>query len=218
VLLSVSDTGIGMDAAVLSQIFDPFFTTKAPGKGTGLGLSTVFGLVKQHGGYLMVYSEPGKGSTFKIYFPCSGTYGMAETEKRQDQIGFTGSETIMVVEDEQLVRELATGILRSAGYTVLEASDGKTAIENTASFKGDIQLIITDIVLPDTNGMPLFETISRMRPGIKALYMSGYTPDLVTHSRLLEDDVNFIQKPFTLFDFSRKVRAVLDQKPVPEDH
>ncbi len=210
VLLAISDTGTGMDNDVLSHLFEPFYTTKAPGKGTGLGLSTVYGIVKQHGGYILVDSEHGRGTTFRIYFPCSGTSAAAPDQQKGPQSGFSGAETIMVVEDEQLVRNLITGMLEDAGFKVIKAGDGETALDLVRAFKGDIQLIITDIVLPDTNGTTLFETLNSIRPGMKVLYMSGYTPDVITHTRL-DDDKHFIQKPFTLNEFAGKVRMVLDE-------
>jgi PAS domain S-box-containing protein len=213
VLLTVSDTGSGMDSDVLSHLFEPFFTTKGHGIGPTASASSVYGIVKQHGGYIMVYSEPGRGTTFRIYFPCSSTVTETPCVPKEPQAGLSGTETIMVVEDELLVRNMITGMLDNAGFNVIEAGDGKTALELLKTFKGDIHLIISDIVLPDTNGTILFETMSSLRPGMKVLYMSGYTPDVITHTRLLEDDSHFIQKPFTLNDFANKVRLVLDGAP-----
>jgi DNA-binding response OmpR family regulator len=159
----------------------------------------------------MPYSEPGKGTTFRIYFPCSEASAMAVQEQSQEQAGPTGTETILVVEDEQIVRELVSGILKSGGYTVIEAGDGTTAEGAAAAHAGEIHLMVTDIMLPDTDGISLYKKISGARPVMRSLYMSGYTPDLVKHTLLVENDSIFIQKPFSLSDFSRKVRAVLDQ-------
>jgi PAS domain S-box-containing protein len=210
IMLALSDTGVGMDNAVLSQVFEPFFTTKAPGKGTGLGLSTAYGIVKQHNGYIMVYSEPGRGTIFRIYFPRHGASAQMVVELQEYREGMTGTETIMVIEDEQLVRDLIVSMLKSAGHTVLEAPDGKTALDLAASFPGDIHLVITDMILPDTNGTALFEDLSAMRHGMKVLCMSGYTPDVISHNKLLNSEAPFIQKPFSLQGFAQKVREILD--------
>jgi CheY-like chemotaxis protein len=195
---------------MLDHLFEPFFTTKAPGKGTGLGLSTVYGIVKQHGGYIMVYSEPAKGTTFRIYFPLSGEPSTHASGRAERPPAFTGAETILVVEDEELVRDLVTGIMREAGYTILQAGDGKQALDLVGSYAGDIHLVISDMILPDATGTDLFERLSGVRPGMKVLYMSGYTPDVISHAGQLGPDAHFIQKPFSLHEFSHKVRAVLD--------
>jgi CheY-like chemotaxis protein len=210
VMMALSDTGSGIDKVVLPQVFEPFFTTKAPGKGTGLGLSTVYGIVKQHGGYIMVYSEPGKGTTFRIYFPRHGVSVLKTAEQQKSTEVSTGSETIMVVEDETLVRDLVTVMLKGAGYTVIEAPEGKTALDLAASFQGDIHLVITDMILPDTNGAILLEELRTMRHSIKALCMSGYTADVITHHGILETGMAFIQKPFSLHGLAMKVREILD--------
>ncbi len=210
VLLAVSDTGTGMDQAVLDHLFEPFFTTKSPGKGTGLGLSTVYGIVKQHGGYIMAYSEPGGGTTFRIYFPLSGEPAMRNGGGMERPAGIPGAETVLVIEDEDLVRELVIGIMKDSGYTVLEARDGKTAHDIAQTFAGDIHLVISDMILPDTTGTDLYERLSRLRKGMKVLYMSGYTPDVISHAGRLGPDAHFIQKPFSLHEFSHKVRMVLD--------
>ncbi len=210
VLLTVSDTGTGMDQDVLDHLFEPFFTTKAPGKGTGLGLSTVYGIVKQHGGYIMAYSEPAKGTTFRIYFPLSGAPSDKAASRLEQPHGIGGCETVLVIEDEELVRELVTGILKDSGYTVLEARDGKTAHDLARTFSGQIHLVISDMILPDATGTDLFEQLGAVRSGMKVLYMSGYTPDVISHVGQLGPEAHFIQKPFTLHEFSHKVRTVLD--------
>ncbi len=210
VLLAVSDTGTGMDRDVLDHLFEPFFTTKAPGKGTGLGLSTVYGIVKQHGGYIMAYSEPGAGTTFRIYFPLSGSPSLHVPGERNRPAGIPGTETVLVIEDEELVRELVTGIMREAGYTVLQAGDARSAHDLVTTYAGEIHLVISDMILPDATGTELFEQLSGVRPGMKVLYMSGYTPDVISRVGQLGPEAHFIQKPFSLHEFSHKVRKVLD--------
>lgn len=214
VMLSVSDTGMGMSPETLEKIFEPFYTTKDVGKGTGLGLSTVYGIVKQHGGSISVYSESGKGTSFRIYFP--KTRGAAPdkavgTKAIDESTG--GSETVLVVEDNKEVRHLACEILDIYGYTVLNIPDGKSAIEVAKSHPTPIDLLVTDVIMPDINGRELFEQIAQIRKGIKALFMSGYPADVISHHGVLEAGVHFIQKPFSLHDFAEKVRKVLDSDP-----
>src|SRR5246500_2514147 len=211
VMLAVTDNGCGMDAETQAHVFEPFFTTKEKGKGTGLGLATVYGVVKQSGGYVWVYSEPGRGTSFKIYLPRieetavpAGRDGKSET-----QIPERGSETILLVEDEKGVRELAREYLASSGYTVIEAEDGHTALELAAMHVGQIHLLLTDVVMPGISGRELAERVSQIRPGIKIIYMSGYTDQAVVHHGILQNDAVLLQKPFTLMTLAGKLREML---------
>jgi PAS domain S-box-containing protein len=211
VMFSVSDTGVGMTPEIKERVFEPFFTTKEKGKGTGLGLSTVYGIVKQSGGNIWVYSEPGKGSTFKIYLPRVDE-PLEEVVERVVAGEFPrGTETILVVEDEDEVREVAVRILSGQGYKVLEASQGLDAFLICTEHDGPIHLLLTDVVMPKMSGRELAETLMSIRPGIKVLYMSGYTDNAIVHHGVLETGVDFIQKPFAVDALARKVRDVLDK-------
>jgi two-component system, cell cycle sensor histidine kinase and response regulator CckA len=216
VMLAVTDTGCGMDAETQGHIFEPFFTTKEKGKGTGLGLATVYGVVKQSGGYVWVYSEPGRGACFKIYLPKideeeAASGGDRQAEKRASP---RGSETILLVEDEKGVRELAREYLEMSGYTVIEAPNGNTALELAAQHSGPVHLLMTDIVMPGISGRELAERIARIRPGIKVLYMTGYANQAVVHHGMLETDALVLQKPFTLTTLASKLREILTAAPV----
>jgi PAS domain S-box-containing protein len=208
VQLTVSDTGQGMDEETRTHIFEPFFTTK--GKlGTGLGLSTVYGIVKQHGGHIWVYSEKGKGTTFKTYLPASPeeTVRWEPPAKAKDLP--RGSETILVAEDNEMVRSLARAILEKQGYRVLVAANGREALQALADHAGQIDLLLTDVVMPDMNGKELFERVSQTHPGLRVLFMSGYTENVIAHHGVLDEGVSFIQKPFTVQALTGKVREVL---------
>jgi nitrogen-specific signal transduction histidine kinase/FixJ family two-component response regulator len=209
---AVSDTGFGMDAVTQTRIFEPFFTTKEKGKGTGLGLSTVYGIVKQSGGHVWVYSEPGQGTTFRIYLPRDISAGTTVTGSRLAAVADrpTGTETILVVEDEEAVREVAGRILHEAGYTVLTAASPDDALVTCAANQGDIHLLLTDVVMPQMSGRVLAENLALARPGMKVLYMSGYTDGAIVHHGTLDPGTNFIAKPFGAADLRRKVREVLD--------
>ena len=209
VMLSLSDTGEGMTQDVKEQIFDPFFTTKERGKGTGLGLSTVYGIVKQSRGSIWVYSEPGKGTTFKIYLPQIDE-PLEELKKGVFHEIAGGSETILVVEDEETVRKFVVSVLERQGYRVLDASDGNEALLLCGEFKDSIHLILTDVVMPGMSGRKLVEFLKEISPEIKALYMSGYTDNAIVHHGMLEEGIEFIQKPFTVEKLAGKVREVLD--------
>jgi PAS domain S-box-containing protein len=210
VMLSVSDTGMGMTTEVQERVFEPFFTTKEIGKGTGLGLSTVYGIVKQSGGNIWVYSEAGKGTAFKIYLP-QVDEPLTELKEVVSKGIPRGDETILIVEDEETVRKLAVRILKSLGYRVFEAPEGGRALILCEEFKGPIHLILTDVVMPGMSGPNLVERLRKIHPEMRVLYMSGYTDNAILHHGVLEKGTNFIQKPFTLENLARKVREVLDK-------
>jgi CheY-like chemotaxis protein len=211
VMLAVSDTGIGMDAETRSHIFEPFFTTKERGKGTGLGLATVYGIVKQAGGSVWVYSEPGRGTTFKVYLPPAQEGAVAGRPLVVVPAEVPrGTETVLLVEDEEALRTLAREVLESLGYTVLPARHGPEALELGAGYAGTIHLLLTDVVMPHMSGRELGERLSAERPGLKVLFVSGYTDDVVMREGLVEAQVAFLQKPFASKDLARKVRQALD--------
>jgi PAS domain S-box-containing protein len=219
IMIAISDTGAGMDTETQSHIFEPFFTTKGP-KGTGLGLSTVYGIVKQSGGYIWVYSEVGKGTTFKIYLPrvASMNEAVAPFSARAGaQRAEPGTETILVVEDEANLRALARQFLEKQGYKVIEAADGAVAMQIAVAHEGVIHLLLTDVIMPGMNGRELAQRIAEIRPNVKILYMSGYTENVVGHNGTLDAGVRLLQKPFTLRDLKMIVREVLDANPtLPE--
>jgi len=212
VMLAVSDTGFGMDKETQARIFDPFFTTKEQGKGTGLGLSTVYGIVKQSGGHIWVYSEHGHGSTFKIYVPrADDTTEIAEGEVvRSSARKSDGGATILLVEDEKLVRKLARTILEMYGYSVLEAAGAREALQRAQDYSEEIHVLITDVVMPELDGRALANSIGVTRRDIRVLYLSGYTDEAILQHGLLEQGMAFLQKPFTPEMLARKVREVLD--------
>ena len=212
VLLSVSDTGSGMDGLVQSRIFEPFFTTKPTGQGTGLGLSTVYGIVKQSGGFIWVYSEPGHGSHFKIYLPRATSAPVTPEERPPGPMPTGGNETILVVEDEEMVRSLACRGLRSLGYTVLEATNGKEALRSISERSVPIHLVVSDVVMPGMGGRELGQRLSLLEPHLPLLYMSGYTGEDVVRRGLLEAGSPFLQKPFITEALGRKVREMLDHR------
>jgi len=216
VMLSISDTGQGMDSETQSHIFEPFFTTKGT-KGTGLGLSTVYGIVKQSGGYIWVSSEAGKGTTFKIYFPrvAERAETVAQVVSSEEAVlTEPGTETILLAEDEANLRYLARQFLEKQGYKVIEAADGAAAMQIAVAHEGVIHLLLTDVIMPGMNGRELAQRISEIRPQTKVLYMSGYTENVIGHDGTLDAGVSLLQKPFTLRDLKSKVREVLDSTPV----
>lgn len=210
VTLSVSDTGKGMDAETQSHLFEPFFTTKELGKGTGLGLATVFGIVKQNHGLISVRSEPGRGTTFKIYLPRAEAEALAATSavRKRD---LRGTETVLLVEDEDQVLVLAQRILQQHGYTVLAARSPEAAVKLAEQHAGPIHLLITDVVMPGMNGRELRQRLAACQPGLRCLYMSGYTADVIAHHGVLDEGVQFLQKPFTIESLAERVREALKQ-------
>jgi PAS domain S-box-containing protein len=219
VMLAVTDSGVGMDAETMAHIFEPFFTTKESGKGTGLGLAMVYGIVKQSGGHIWVYSEPGQGTCFKIYFPIVEE---GETVAAQPVLSpaqsLYGNETVLLVEDDAVLRRLVTGALRKYGYQAREAGSGEEALALGKTEKGRIDLLLTDVVMPGMNGRELAERLAVMQPGVKVLYMSGYTTNAIVHHGILDEEINFIQKPIKLRNLMQKVREILEaRKPSSGD-
>jgi PAS domain S-box-containing protein len=212
-MLSFSDTGCGMDAKTQSRLFEPFFTTKGPGKGTGLGLSTVYGIVKQSGGYIWAYSEPGRGATFKIYLPRVGSPAQTLHSERRDLVFDRGTEAVLLVEDDNSLRALIAELLRGAGYTVLEAADGNAAIEIANPRLDSIDLVLTDVIMPGMSGGDLIVHLRHLQPKAKlaVLFMSGYAGDFISRAGVPESDRYVLHKPFTRKSLLSKVRSVLDE-------
>ncbi len=215
VYLHVSDTGIGMDADTIAHIFEPFFTTKSVGEGTGLGLSTVFGIVKQNNGFIDVYSKSGLGTTLKIYFAKCEDDAEHLNKSRNQQPLPRGSETILVVEDERAILDLTRKTLGKLGYNVLAASNPYDAIEIVRDNTCTIDLLLTDVVMPEMNGKELSDYLHNICPEIKSLFMSGYMNDVIAKHGIVEKGMNFISKPFSILDLSTKVRTILDSTTVP---
>ncbi len=209
VLMSISDNGCGMDQETLSKIFEPFFTTKGIGQGTGLGLATVYGIVKQNNGFINVYSELGLGTVFKVYLPRHETMTRPEKEESTTALTEKGNETILLVEDESAILDIARMILERLGYQVLATSTPSMAINMAKEHDGKIHLLITDVVMPEMNGRDLASQLQLLHPDIQTLFMSGYTANVIAHSGVLDDGVSFIQKPFTMSDLASKVREAL---------
>jgi CheY-like chemotaxis protein len=206
VLLSISDTGTGMDEATKEHIFEPFFTTKEVGKGTGLGLSTVYGIVKQHNGYITASSRLNEGTRFDLYLPIINTKEQLKTSAPEDVEG--GNQTILIAEDQLEVRKLTTEILRTYGYRTIEAADGEQALREFEKHKDEIDLVILDVVMPKKNGKEVFEEIRRIQPGIRVLFVSGYTGDVIIDKGIRDEKVNFLAKPLSASTLLKKVREV----------
>lgn len=209
VVLSVSDTGQGMDAETREHIFEPFFTTKPMGQGSGLGLATVFGIVRQHQGTVWVYSEPGQGATFKVYLPVAEAPVLSPAAPPQPAPPVAVTETVLLVEDDGTVRKLVGDVLRSHGYRVLATGDAEAGLALAAVHPGSIHLLLTDVILPGKNGRELYQHLAGRRPGLKVLYMSGYTGDVIAHHHVLDEGADFLQKPFTMDELLQRIRLVL---------
>jgi two-component system, cell cycle sensor histidine kinase and response regulator CckA len=209
VLLTIADTGVGMDAVTAGRAFEPFFTTKPTGQGTGLGLATVYGIVKQSGGYIWLYSEVGQGTTFKIYLPVVGGAPAGRPRRDSAPVAVEG-ETVLLVEDEPSVRVILGRVLREQGYLVLEAPHGRTALELAADLRTRIDLVVADVVMPELGGRELAARLTELRPGLPILFTSGYTGHDVVERGLIERDWPFLAKPVAPDALARKVRELLD--------
>jgi CheY-like chemotaxis protein len=218
VLLSVSDDGVGMDSATVSKIFEPFFTTKAMGRGTGLGLATVYGIVKQNNGFINVYSEPGRGSTFKIYLPRYAGEAVAAFPQPAAEIVPGRGETLLLVEDETAILKLGRKMLEALGYHVLTAKTPTEALAVAHKLSGKLDLLITDVIMPEMNGSELAARLQALDADIKVLFMSGYTANIIVHRGMLDNIDNFILKPFSKKDLAAKVRQVLDRGAAGTPH
>jgi CheY-like chemotaxis protein len=207
-MLAVSDNGTGIDSVAKEHLFEPFFTTKEHGKGTGLGLAMVYGAVRQHGGHIEVYSEPGRGTTFKVYLPRVDE--PTDAQRPSPEQAPRGSETIVVVEDADPLRTLAVRLLTRQGYRVLAYRDGGEALAGVAALEGPAHLLLTDVVMPGMNGRVLAEQMAALRPGLKVLFTSGYTENVVVHHGVLKKGINFLPKPYTPEALAARVREVLE--------
>jgi two-component system, cell cycle sensor histidine kinase and response regulator CckA len=210
VLLAVTDTGLGMDAATVARVFEPFFTTKGSGEGTGLGLAMVYGIIKQSDGHIFCYSEPDRGTVFKIYLPSMGPSSECTVAAPNTHALRGGTECILLVEDDEAVRNLARVVLAGQGYQVLEAASGQAALAVCQDHPGTVDLLLTDVIMPQVTGPELYERLRTRRPKLAVLYMSGYTNDAITRHGPLEEGTNFVQKPFTPSGLAKKIREVLD--------
>jgi len=214
VLLGVSDTGVGMNEDVRAHIFEPFFTTKGTGAGTGLGLASVYGIVRQSGGWIWVYSEPGKGTSFKLYFPRLDVTRPQEDVKANAPDSRQGTETVLLVEDREDVRSMAREVLESYGYRVLEAANGAQALEVAGRYTGHLDLLLTDVVMPVMNGRELSDRLKELRPETKVLFMSGYSENVIVHQGILKSGIAYIAKPMTPDALAAKVRETLGPSSV----
>jgi two-component system, cell cycle sensor histidine kinase and response regulator CckA len=212
VMLAVSDTGIGMSEETKRRLFEPFFTTKEQGKGTGLGLATVYGIVKQSGGYIWVYSEAGKGTAFKVYLPRASRGGEVQQRSQTAEAVTAATETVLVVEDEDAVRLLTRRILEKAGYRVFDAQNAQQAEALFEQHRERVHVLVTDVVMPGGSGPLLFKRLAQLCPRLKVLYVSGYTDDTIVHHGQLDPDVELLQKPFTADALNRRIRKVLDHE------
>jgi CheY-like chemotaxis protein len=211
IMLSVSDTGIGMSAEIKQHLFEPFFTTKALGKGTGLGLATVYGAVKQNGGTIEIYSEPGMGTCFKMYFPVTATDAVQLPKEPAEEMLPGGNETVLLVEDDPGVLDFTRSVLEMLGYHVMAATSGEEALSMARDYADPIQLLMTDVILSGMNGRQVAEALTADRPDLKVLFNSGYTKNTIVHHGVLDHDLHFIAKPFTTQALALKLREVLDK-------
>jgi nitrogen-specific signal transduction histidine kinase/CheY-like chemotaxis protein len=211
-LLQVSDTGMGMDKETQQRIFEPFFSTKEVGKGTGLGLAMTYGIIKQHNGYINVYSEPGKGTTFRIYLPLLQTEIKEPSSEETKEEPVAGRETVLLAEDDTAVRALIKNLLAEHGYEVIDAVDGKDAMDKFSAHKDEVQFLILDVIMPKKDGKSVFEEIRKVRPDIKALFISGYTADVMRSRGMIEEGLNFASKPIVPAELLKKIRAILDKR------
>jgi CheY-like chemotaxis protein len=211
VKLSITDDGTGMDEETQRRLFDPFFTTKAQGRGTGLGLPSVYGIIKNHGGVITVYSEKGRGTTFNLYLPASGKEAATEDTMAEDSL-YAGKETILFVDDEEMIVNVGKDMLESMGYSVIAASSGKTALEIYAKKINVIDLIILDLIMPELGGEATFEKLKEINPGVKVLLSSGYSINGLANKLLDLGCRGFIQKPYSIKEFSARIREILDMK------
>ncbi|MEC9491921.1 response regulator [Flexistipes sp.] len=209
-MLAVSDNGCGMDKSTVENIFEPFFTTKGAGEGTGLGLSTVYGIVKQNGGFVNVYSEIGEGTTFKIYLKCESGRVEKTEEIQKAAPSESKGETVLIVEDEEAILRIAEKMLETLGYNLLTSNNPLEALQIAEEYRGDIDIVVTDVVMPDMDGKKMSDKITKLYPNAKVLFMSGYTSNVIGQHGLFEDNVNFIQKPFKMNDLEMKIREILD--------
>jgi CheY-like chemotaxis protein len=212
VMLAVSDDGCGMSKGVLDHLFEPFFTTKEVGKGTGLGLATVYGIVKQNEGFINVYSEPGKGSTFKIYLPRFVGEALERMAASAAEMPRGSGEMVLLVEDEAVILTLGQEILEELGYRVLSAGTPGEALRQAKAHASEIQLLITDVIMPEMNGRDLAKLIRDLKPGLKCLFTSGYTADIIAHRGVLDEGVHFLHKPFSMKDLASRVREALERE------
>jgi two-component system, cell cycle sensor histidine kinase and response regulator CckA len=215
VLLAVTDTGTGMPPEVKERMFEPFFTTKPRGAGTGLGLATVYGMVKQSGGWIWAYSEPGNGTAFKIYLPC--TDAPLPQVTLSSPVDLHGHETVLIVEDQPEVRTLAVAALTRHGYTVLDAANGEDALSRADAFPGTIHLLVTDVIMPGMNGRDLADCLMIRRPDLRVLFVSGYTESIISHRSVLDPDLAYLQKPFTPESLGAKIRHILSPRDTEGD-
>jgi CheY-like chemotaxis protein len=217
VRIAVSDTGMGIDKNMLNLIFEPFFTTKEIGKGTGLGLATIYGIVKQNDGFIYVYSEPGQGTTFRIYLPrTEGNMAKTDTSAAKQRIT-DGTETILLVEDDESILDIGKVVLERFGYRVLAAHNPNSALTLVNNYPGRIHLLITDVIMPEMNGQELGRRLHGSHPELKVIFISGYTANVIAHHGVLNKGINFLQKPFSVLTLVEKVREVLDEdlkKPI----
>jgi CheY-like chemotaxis protein len=212
VMLAITDTGGGMTEQVKAHLFEPFFTTKPPGKGTGLGLATCFGIVQQSSGHIEVQSELGKGTTFKLYFPRIADPVEPVRIRNLATPAVGGTETVLLVEDEAVVRDLAAETLRDAGYTVMEAGNGEEGLRLARQHNGKIDLVLTDVVMPLMGGREMADALRVTHPDTKVLFTSGYTEDAIGHHGVLREGIAFLQKPYITVTLARRVREVLDER------